>query len=74
MNSQGQQLNATYQQQRNDPYAPIYNPSWNNHPNLSWNQGGGYQRGAISATQPSGSQYARPNAVPYQKQPAFVTP
>ena len=51
-----------------------YNPGWKNHPNFSWNQGGGYRGDATSATQPSGSQYARPNAFPYQQQPAFVTP
>jgi len=67
MNSKEQQLNATYQQQRHDPYAPTYNPWWKNHPNFSWNQGGGYQGGATSVTQPSGSQYAWPNTFTYQQ-------
>ena len=75
MNNQEQQLNAAYHWQMNDSYAPTYNPGWRNHPNFSWNQGGGYQGGATtSATQPSGSEYAKSNAFPYQQQSAIVTP
>jgi len=32
------------------------------------------RRATTSTTQPSGSQYTRPNAFPNQQQPAFVTP
>ena len=35
-----EQVNVMFQPRpRNDPYAHIYNPSWMNHPNFSWNQG-----------------------------------
>ena len=29
------QLNDAFQRQRNDPFAPTYNPEWTNHPNFS---------------------------------------
>ena len=28
-------INATFLRSNNDPYAPMYNPGWQNHPNFS---------------------------------------
>ena len=41
------QLNAMFHHQRNDPYAPTYNPRWRDHPNFCWNHGT-YQKCPLS--------------------------
>ena len=53
---------------------PTCNLGWRNHPNFLWNQGEYQGSTSVSAAQLSCSQFARPNAVPYQNQPAFVNP
>jgi len=74
MSNQDQQLNVAYQQQRNDPYAPMYNSGSRYHPNFSWNQGA-YQGGlSASAAQASCSQFSRHNVGQYQNQHAYVNP
>ena len=39
LNPQMENVNATFQRGRYDPFAPTYNPGWRNHPNFSWSQG-----------------------------------
>ena len=68
------QLNATFHHQRNDPYAPTYNPGWRDHPNFFWNHGT-YQKGPLSnENQLNSGQISRPNVGLNQNQPAFVNP
>ena len=31
-------MNAAFSRPNNNPYAPIYNADWRNHPNFSWSQ------------------------------------
>ena len=39
-----EQVNSMFQPRpTNDPFAPIYNPGWKNHPVFSWTQGQNFQ-------------------------------
>ncbi|WOG92300.1 hypothetical protein DCAR_0311563 [Daucus carota subsp. sativus] len=64
-----EQVNAMFQNPRNDAFAPTYNPGWRNHPNFSWTQGQIFQNqgpNSFPTPQPNFQQRPNPNSYPNQ--------
>ncbi|WOG95312.1 hypothetical protein DCAR_0414626 [Daucus carota subsp. sativus] len=64
-----EQVNAMFQNSRNDAFAPTYNPGWRNHPNFSWTQGQIFQNqgpNSFPTPQPNFQQRPNPNSYPNQ--------
>ncbi|WOG86434.1 hypothetical protein DCAR_0205638 [Daucus carota subsp. sativus] len=72
-----EQVNAMFQNSRNDAFAPTYNPGWRNHPNFSWTQGQNCQvpqpnfqmnqgPNSFPTPQPNFQQRPNPNSYPNQ--------
>ena len=59
-----EQVNAMFQNPRNDPFAPTYNPGWKNHPNFSWTQGQNFQNPQQNFQRPN------PNPFPNYQNPS----
>ncbi|WOH15241.1 hypothetical protein DCAR_0934778 [Daucus carota subsp. sativus] len=58
-----EQVNAMFQNPRNDAFAPTHNPGWRNHPNFSWTQGQNCQ-----IPQPNFQMNQGPNSFPTPQQ------
>ncbi|WOG92337.1 hypothetical protein DCAR_0311601 [Daucus carota subsp. sativus] len=70
------QVNAMFQNSRNDAFAPTYNPGWRNHPNFSWTQGQIFQNQGPASFQTPQTNFQRPNpnSCPTQSPNSFPNP
>ena len=59
-----EQVNAMFQNPKNDPFAPNYNPGWKYHPNFSWTQGQNFQNPQQNFQRPN------PNPFPNYQNPS----
>ena len=69
-----EQVNAIFQNPRNDPFAPTYNHGWKNHPNFSWTQGQTCQAPQPSFQRPIPSSYPSQGQNPYPIQTPLNPP